>query len=105
MNPPYGKETGRWLQKAVDELKAGRIETAVFLIPARTDTRFFHDIVMRHAAAIYFVRGRVTFSNPDGRDGQPAPFPSMVIVLERDAGPSPALWAWVTKDPAQKVFE
>ena len=52
---------------------------SVFLIPARTDTRWFHDIVLPKAKEIRFIRGRLKF----GEATNSAPFPSMVVVFER----------------------
>lgn len=78
-NPPYGREIGLWVKKCYDESrKAGT--TVVMLVPARTDTAWFHDYVYHHAADIRFVRGRLKF----GGSMQNAPFPSMVVVLKND---------------------
>lgn len=55
MNPPYGREIGKWVKKA-SESNA----TVVCLLPARTDTRWFHDYVYGKAE-IRFVRGRLKF--------------------------------------------
>lgn len=69
-NPPYGKEIGKWVEKAS---KANC--TVVVLIPARTDTKWFHDWVYQKAE-IRFVKGRLRF----GDAKNPAPFPSMILV-------------------------
>jgi len=73
MNPPYGREIAKWIKKAHDEHKAHGI-TIVALLPARTDTRYFHDYIY-HRTDITFIKGRLRFSNAG-----PAPFPSMVVV-------------------------
>jgi site-specific DNA-methyltransferase (adenine-specific) len=75
-NPPYGREIGRWVQKAFEEAQKGC--TVVMLIPARTETTYWHDYVM-HAAEIRFMRGRLRFSGAliD------APFPSAVVVFRQ----------------------
>ena len=58
----------------------GRVNSlAVYLIPARTCTRWFHDLVLPHAKEIRFIRGRLTFGDAKA----PAPFPSCVVVFER----------------------
>lgn len=76
MNPPYGREIGKWVAKAHQEAERGA--TVVALIPARTDTAYWHDHI-QGKAEVRFVRGRIKFERPDGvRD--PAPFPSAVIV-------------------------
>lgn len=73
-NPPYGRTVGKWVKKAYDESAKG--STVVMLIPARVDTRWFHDYIYgKHE--IRFVRGRLRF---DGADMN-APFPSMIVVM------------------------
>jgi phage N-6-adenine-methyltransferase len=72
-NPPYGREIGFWLEKAVESWKAGA--TVVLLVPSRTDTRWWHDYAMQ--GEIRFIKGRLKFGNAT----TPAPFPSAVIVF------------------------
>lgn len=72
LNPPYGREVGKWVQRAYEQAQQG--VTVVALLPSRTDTRWWHDYVMR-ADEIRFIRGRLHF---DGRG--PAPFPSAIII-------------------------
>lgn len=79
-NPPYGREIGKWVRKAYEEAKSGA--TVVLLIPARTDTSYFHDYILGHAE-IRWVRGRLRFEDEDGTVYPPAPFPSMVVVYNR----------------------
>lgn len=83
-NPPYGRKIGQWVKKAYEESKKGI--TIVLLIPARTDTAYFHDYIYGEAE-IRFVRGRLTFTDESGspqKDNKgramPAPFPSMIVV-------------------------
>jgi len=68
-NPPYGRDVGRWLGKAREA------DLAVFLLPSRTDTRWWHEHAMK-ADEIRFLRGRLTFKGASA----PAPFPSVVLV-------------------------
>lgn len=77
-NPPYGKEIGKWCEKAYKTAQAGKA-TVVMLLHARTDTRWFHEWVY-HKGEIRFVRGRLKFG------GAPynAPFPSMVVIYRRN---------------------
>lgn len=78
-NPPYGKEIGKWVEKAFKEgVKDNTL--VVLLIPARTDTRYFHDYIL-HRSEIRFIPGRLKF----GGVGTSAPFPSMVVIF-RGAG-------------------
>lgn len=73
MNPPYGKNISRWMKKAFHESKRGAL--VVCLIPARTDTRWWHEWVMK-SDEIWFVSGRLSFGN----EKQSAPFPSCVVI-------------------------
>ncbi len=79
-NPPYGRETGKWVRKAWEEAQKGT--TIVLLIPARTDTAYFHDYIYGWAE-IRFVRGRLRFTDEEGKAYQAAPFPSMVVIYNR----------------------
>lgn len=87
VNPPYGRQIGKWIKKCYEEsLKLNT--TVVVLMPARTDTRYFHDYILGKAE-IRFIKGRLTFWDLDGEkykqerfeDMTPAPFPSMVVVF------------------------
>lgn len=77
-NPPYGREIGKWVKKAHDEAMRGG-DAIVLLIPARTDTSYFHDYIYRQAE-IRFIRGRLAFEDEDGNAAAPAPFPSMLVI-------------------------
>ena len=74
VNPPYGREIGKWLAKGFAESQLGK--TVVFLIPSRTDTKWWHDYVMK-ADMIRFIKGRLKFSNHKNS----APFPSAIAVF------------------------
>lgn len=76
-NPPYGRDIKQWVRKCSEESKKPNT-TVVMLIPARTDTAYFHDYIYRKPdVEIRFVRGRLKFG--DSKDS--APFPSMVVVF------------------------
>jgi phage N-6-adenine-methyltransferase len=76
MNPPYGREIGKWVKKAQEEAEKGA-ECVVCLLPSRTDTRWFHDFCLPFAKSITFLKGRLKF----GEATNSAPFPSMVVVF------------------------
>ena len=90
MNPPYGREIGKWIKKAYE---SGTL--VVCLIPARTDTAYWQDYVIRHSSDTRFIRGRLRFLI----DGKPvphinkkglltfpkAPFPSAIVIFNPDA--------------------
>lgn len=78
MNPPYGRGIKHWIKKAYEEHMKGA--TVVCLIPARTDTTYWHDYIFGKASDIRFLRGRLKF----GDSKNSAPFPSAVIVYESE---------------------
>lgn len=69
-NPPYGRGIVKWMKKAYESRA-----TVVCLVPARTDTKWFHDFVLGKAE-IRFIRGRLKFGNSKNS----APFPSMLVI-------------------------
>lgn len=75
-NPPYGRQIKYWVKKAYDESQKDNT-TVVMLIPARTDTIYFHEYIY-HKAEIRFIKGRLKFGNAKNS----APFPSMVAIFE-----------------------
>lgn len=76
-NPPYGRELPLWVKKCYEEHKKHNI-TVVMLIPARTDTSYFHDYIYGKSE-IRFIRGRLKFNDCK----QSAPFPSMVVIYRK----------------------
>ena len=76
-NPPYGREVGRWIQKAFEEARGGY--PIVLLIPARTDTAYFHDYIYGKAE-IRFIRGSHRFTDACGNAADAEPFPSMIVI-------------------------
>lgn len=77
-NPPYGRTVGEWVKKCHNEVVCGSCKEAVLLLPARTDTRWFHDYIY-NKSEIRFVKGRLKF----GGQNQAAPFPSMIVIFRR----------------------
>ena len=75
VNPPYGREIPKWCAKAYKEWLKGK--TVVMLVPSRTDTRWWHDYLMK-ATEIRFIKGRLKFDDQKN----PAPFPSAIIVMK-----------------------
>lgn len=74
MNPPYAREIKHWVKKAAE---SGTL--VVGLLPARTDTAWWHDWVMGRAE-VRFMRGRVKFMKPNGTRASSAPFPTAIVV-------------------------
>lgn len=77
MNPPYGRGIGTWIKKAYESSFNGAI--VVCLLPARTDTKWFHDYCTK--GRIEFIKGRLKF----GGHKNSAPFPSMIVVFNNGA--------------------
>ena len=77
MNPPYGGEIAKWMQKAYESSLDGAV--VVCLVPVRTDTRWWHDYVGK-SAHIEFIKGRLKF----GSSKNSAPFPSAIVVFAND---------------------
>lgn len=73
MNPPYGREIIHWMRKAYESSLTGA--TVVCLVPARTDTKWWHEYAMK--GQIEFIRGRLKFG--DAKNS--APFPSAVVIF------------------------
>lgn len=74
MNPPYGRVIGDWMKKASESNT-----TVVRLVPARTDTRWWHDYVLGKNAEVRFIKGRLKF----GGQKNSAPFPSAVVIYKQ----------------------
>lgn len=85
MNPPYGREISKWMQKAYESSLIGA--TVVCLVPSRTDTKWWHDYAMK--GEVRFIKGRLKFSNSKNNSKNFAPFPSAVVVFKsKQAGVS-----------------
>lgn len=86
INPPFGSALPSWIDKAILESRRDEVECVFCLIPARTDTKYFHEKIARHASHIYFVKGRFEFrfdsaiKNPKGC----ALFPSMLVIFDKN---------------------
>lgn len=94
LNPPYGRAIPEWLEKCVKEAQRcpseGGIESIWVLVPARVDTKWFHEIVMPYASKVCLIKGRFNFIHRSSVENANAPFPSMLVVfnpLQTD-GPS-----------------
>jgi len=74
VNPPYGKDIAKWVQKGYLESLKGKV--VVFLLPSRTDTQWWHAYVMK-ADEIRFIRGRLKFDDQKNS----APFPSAIVIF------------------------
>lgn len=75
LNPPYGREIRKWIEKAARESEENSV-LVVALLPARTDTKWFHDYIYKKHQII-FLKGRIKFSGASNS----APFPSMIVIF------------------------
>ena len=99
VNPPYGRGdvVGRWVRKAFAEVSEGGCQLAVLLVPARTETAWFHEIALPFGE-VRLVYGRIRFSGAP-KAGR---FPSLVLVLQapldlaraKNPGLRPNVRAW-----------
>jgi len=74
MNPPYGRGIGEWMKKAYES--AGNGTVVVCLVPARTDTKWWHDYAIK--GTVTFIKGRLKFGDATNS----APFPSALVVFK-----------------------
>lgn len=78
-NPPYGKDIEAWVRKASYEIKQDYCNFIVMLIPARTDTKWFHNYVLPYSK-IFYIKGRLKFGSNKGS----APFPSILAIYFKE---------------------
>ena len=83
LNPPYGNDIRSWLSKAAYEVNIGNANSVTALVPARTDTKWFHEVVMKRAYLVYLIKGRFNFISPDRKEGANAPSPSMLVIFRQ----------------------
>ncbi|MGX4601692.1 DNA N-6-adenine-methyltransferase [Faecalimicrobium sp. JNUCC 81] len=79
MNPPYGRDIKLWIKKAYEESVKGA--TVVCLIPARTDTLYWHQYIFPHAKEVRFIKGRLKFKRRGTAGSGSAPFPSALVIF------------------------
>jgi len=91
MNPPYGRQIGKFVARAYDQSRFG---TVVCLLPARTDTRWWHDYCMK--GEIRFIRGRLRFKGAKSS----APFPSAIVIFRNLSRTNPQTFS--TSTPARE---
>lgn len=77
VNPPYSNIKA-FLKKAISEINLNNSKIVVFLVPARTDTKWFHNQVLPFCDEIRFIKGRLKFGNSKNS----APFPSLIIIFK-----------------------
>ncbi len=97
-NPPYSASK-KFIEKAIFEAEFHSVDT-VMLLPARTDTKYFHELVWQNASSIIFLKGRLKFYGAS----HSAPFPSMLVVFDGErVGDFPHCWQWDFKRDSYPV--
>lgn len=102
MNPPYGREIRHWVEKAHTEARHGL--NIVCLLPARTDTKWFHNHIFDHVAELRLIEGRLKF----GGHNNSAPFPSMLAIfcdpLAIESGAAEMVTTRMLANPPSRVY-
>ena len=75
-NPPYSN-IKPFIEKGILEIRKGNAKTVVYLIPVRSDTAYWHDLILPNAKEIRYVRGRLNFNESKS----PAPFPVVLVIF------------------------
>ena len=105
-NPPSGEEY-EWLEKCANH------GNAIAMVFIKSDTKYFHDIILRYATAIYYIKGRVKFHYTDGSKADSAMLPSVLIsfnhwngrMLENSGIPGSIFWLKLQTDLDKKCVE
>lgn len=87
LNPPYGRGIEKWFEKCAEQIQRKEVQSIHVLVPARTDTKWFHELVMPHAYNVYLIKGRLNFEHETSIKGKNAPFPSMLILYRKHSLP------------------
>lgn len=79
INPPYSN-IEPFISKGIEEIKKGNADKLVYLIPVRSDTKYWHNLIMPYACEIRFVKGRLNFNDTKS----PAPFPCVLVIFDEN---------------------
>jgi hypothetical protein len=82
VNPPYSN-IEPFIRKGINELDSRRAQTIVFLLPVRSDTRYWHELIMPRANELRFIKGRLNFNEAKS----PAPFPCVIVIFYKQRSP------------------
>lgn len=83
LNPPYGRQIVDWVEKCAEQIQRPEVDCIWVLIPARVDTIWFHEIVMKSAYNVYLIKGRFNFTHDTTISGKNAPFPAMLVYYRK----------------------
>ena len=79
INPPYSN-IEPFISKGIEELRKGNADKLVYLIPIRSDTKYWHNLIMPYAYEIRFIKGRLNFNESKS----PAPFPCVLVIFNKN---------------------
>ena len=82
LNPPYGRQMPRFVERAFNEVLNGNTDRVVCLIASRTDTKIFQDVIFPLASELYFIKGRIKFLR-NGEKVQGANYASVFVVFDK----------------------
>ena len=77
-HPPDGKQSYAWLERCAN------YGNAIALVYAKTDAKYFQDIILKQAMAVLFIKGRVKFHYTDGKKADSAPLPSLLVAFDHE---------------------
>ena len=82
LNPPYGRQMPKFIQRALNQVREGNTNRVVCLIASRTDTKIFQEVIFPYASELYFIKGRIKFLK-NGEKVQGANFASVFVVFDQ----------------------
>jgi len=100
LNPPYGKNQSVWIEKCILENQKLNTDKIFVLIPARTDTKVFHELIVPNAQHVYFIKSRINFSRGQENEGT-ALFPSMLVMFNNSNGINFPCQFWTLNIPIE----
>ena len=82
LNPPYGRQMPKFIERALNQVREGNTNRVVCLIASRTDTKIFQEVIFPYASELYFIKGRIKFLK-NGEKVQGANFASVFVVFDQ----------------------
>ena len=82
LNPPYGRQMPKFIQRALNQVREGNTDRVVCLIASRTDTKIFQEVIFPYASELYFIKGRIKFLK-NGEKVQGANYASVFVVFDQ----------------------
>lgn len=83
LNPPYGREISAWILKLCNEWENFNIQSAIVLIPNKTDTRWFSHLA-GYATCFCTITGRISFLHPNSSSNMYGTFGNILVLMSND---------------------